>query len=33
VVDADFLAPVVEHPDPIAESSDFCNFTRHKPSL
>ena len=32
LVDADFLAPLVEYPDPLAEASDFCYFARHKTS-
>src|SRR5882762_3725226 len=30
VVNADFLAPVVEHSDPLAEGSDFGYFTWHE---
>src|ERR1700730_613799 len=29
-IDANILAPVVEQADPVAEGSDFCNFSRHK---
>ena len=29
-VDADVFAPVVEHPDPVAEGSDFCYFAWHE---
>src|ERR1700733_10714183 len=29
VIDADIFSPIVEHPDPITKSSDFCDFTWH----
>src|ERR1043166_3811315 len=30
VIDADFFAPIVAHSHPLAESSDFGYFNRHK---
>src|SRR5579863_1843868 len=32
-VHADLLAPIIEETDPIAESSDFRYFSRHKQNL
>src|SRR5580658_2501394 len=32
LVDADFLAPFVEYPDPLAKAADLCYFAWHKTS-
>jgi hypothetical protein len=32
-VDANFLAPLVEEIDPIAEASDFCYFSWHEVTI